>query len=122
MGLLHCCTGALSSCSELGLLSRCSELGLLSRCSELGLLSSCSELGLLSSCSEQASHHTGFSSCAQALGAQGAVAATRQLSSWECSGSRLSRSAAMAHGLSCPQACGILPDQGLSSLKWWADS
>ena len=84
-GLLHCCTWALSSCSE------------------------------------QASHRTGLS-CAQALGAQGTVAAAHQLSSWERSGSRLPRSAVMAHGLSCPKARGILPDQGLSSLKWQADS
>ena len=33
-------------------------------------------------------------------------------------------SAAVAHGLSCPAACGIVPDQGLSScpLHWQVDS
>ena len=52
-----------------------------------------SEWGLLSSCSAQASHCSGFSCCgAQALGA------------WA--------SAVVAHRPSCPQACGIIPDQG----------
>ena len=55
--------------------------------------SSCSERGLLSSCGVQAFHCSGFSCCrAQALGHAGSVA--------------------LVHGLSCPAACGISPDQG----------
>ena len=60
--------------------------------------------GPLSSCRAWASHCSGFS-ChgAQALGCAGSV---------------------VAHGLSCPAACGIFPDQGsnLCPLHWQVDS
>ena len=68
-------------------------------------LSLVAETGLLSSCDARASHCCGFSHCGtQALGAQASVVE--------------------AHGLSCPTACGILPDQGsnLCLLHWKAAS
>ena len=60
-------------------------------------LSSSGEQGLLSSCGAQASHAGGFSCCgAHALG----------------------------HRLSCPEVCGLLPDQGSNPcpLHWHVDS
>ena len=49
-----------------------------------------------SSCGAQAPHCSGFLCCrAQALGSQASVV--------------------VVHGLSCPEACGIFPDQGLNS-------
>ena len=53
----------------------------------------------------QASHLSSFSSCgARALGLAASVVAV--------------------HGLGCPEACGILPDQGsnLCPLHWQVDS
>ena len=40
------------------------------------------------------------------------------------SGSRVQASVVLAHGLSCPEACGILPEQGCNPcpLHWQADS
>ena len=57
--------------------------------------SSCREEGLLSSCGAGASHCSGFSRCD-----------ARALDAWA--------SVVVAHGLSCPMACGIFPDQGLN--------
>ena len=67
-----------------------------------GLFSSCSEWGLLSSWGAKASHFTGFSCGAQALGTQASVA--------------------VPCGLSCP-ACGIFLEQGSNPciLHWPAD-
>ena len=55
-------------------------------------------------CSVQASHCSGFSCGARALGVQASVV--------------------VAHGLSCSAACGIFPDQGSNPcpLHWQADS
>ena len=64
-----------------------------------------SEWGLLSCYSAWASHCIGFSCCgAQVLGHAGSVVA--------------------AHGLSCPSACGIFPDQKLNlyPFHWKEDS
>ena len=67
--------------------------------------SSGSEWGLLSNCGAWASPCSVLSCCtAQALGLRGSVV--------------------LAHGLSCPMACGIFPDQGsnLCPLHWQEDS
>ena len=57
--------------------------------------SSCDEQELLSSCNAQASRYDGFFCFgAWALEQMGSVV--------------------VEHGLSCPAACGILPDQGLN--------
>ena len=67
--------------------------------------SSCGEQGLLFSCCVQAYHDSGFFCCkAQAPGCAGSVAA----------GCRLS----------CPEACGVFPEQGskLCPLHWKVDS
>ena len=90
------------------------------------LFSSCGEQGLLSSCGVRASRHSGFSCCrAQALGHAGFSSAAPGLSScgsWALE-HRLNRTV-VAHGLSCSEACGIFPDQGLNPcfLHWQADS
>ena len=67
--------------------------------------SSCSERGLLSNCGMWASHYSGFSCCREwALGRLWSII--------------------VAHGISCPVACGIFPDQGLNlcTLHWQVDS
>ena len=68
-----------------------------------GLFSSCSEWRLLSSCSARASHCSGFSCGARAVGAQASVF--------------------VARGLSCPAARGIVPEQESNAclLHWPAD-
>ena len=67
-------------------------------------LSSCGEQGPISSCGTPASHCSGFPCRAQALEHVGSVV--------------------VAHGLSCPMACGIFPDQewNLCLLHWQVDS
>ena len=64
-----------------------------------GAFPSCVKQGLLSSCGVRASH----------------------CSTWalECAGSVV-----VEHGLRCPKACGILPNQGLNScpLNWQTDA
>ena len=69
------------------------------------LVPSCSERGLPSNCSVWAPHCGGFSCCR--VPALGALA-----------------SLVVAHGLKCPVACGIFPDQGSNRcpLHWQADS
>ena len=66
--------------------------------------SSCSQQGLLSGCSVWASHCSGFSCGTRALGTLVSVV--------------------VMHGLSCPVACEIFPDQewNLCPLLWQADS
>jgi len=66
--------------------------------------SSCREEGLLSRCGAGASYCGGFSCDARPLGAWASVV--------------------VAHGLSCPMACGIFPDQGSNPypLHYKADS
>ena len=67
--------------------------------------SSCSKWGLLSTCDAGISRHCSFSCCkARALVVQASVV--------------------VAHGLSCPEACRIVPDQGLNPcpLHWQVDS
>ena len=66
--------------------------------------SSCGEQGPMSSCGTRASHCSGFSRRAQALEHVGSVV--------------------VAHGLSCPIARGIFPDQewNLCLLHWQVDS
>ena len=79
--------------------------------------SSCSERGLLSSCSAQISHCSGFSRCrAWAPGTQASVVAAHGFSR--------AGSLVVAHGPSCPTACGIFLDQGLNlrPLHYKADS
>ena len=78
---------------------------------------SCGEWGLLSSCGTQASHCGGFSCCeAQALGAR-----ARHMGFSSCGAVGL---AVVGHGLSCPTACGIFPEQGSNPcpLHWQVDS
>ena len=63
-------------------------------------------------CGAQASHCGGFSRCrAQVPGMWASVVVVHKLSS-------------CVHGLSCPTACGIVPDQELNPcpLHWRADS
>ena len=78
--------------------------------------SSCHKQGLLSSCSVRASHCSGFSCRVWALGRVGLVAVTLGLLS--------AASVSMAHGLSCPEACGTRDPPGLNPcpLYWQADS
>ena len=62
------------------------------------------ERRLLSSCSARACHCGGFSCGAQALGCAGSVVSAPRV--WGVG------SVVVAHGLSCPAACGIFRDQG----------
>ena len=63
------------------------------------------EQRLLSSFGAQASHGGGFSYCgAQALGLVGSEVMAHGLQS--------AGSVVVVHGLCCPVACGIFPDQG----------
>ena len=67
-------------------------------------------------CGAGASHCSGFSCCgAQALGARASVVVAR--------GPESAGSVVVVHGLSCPAACGIFPDQGSNPcpLHWQAD-
>ena len=98
------------------------------------------EQGPLSGCGVGASHCSGFSRCsARALGMWASVVAARGLSSWGTgadqvwfAGPRAHRllylwctsSVVVVHGLSCSEARGIFPDQGLNPcrLNWQVDS
>ena len=63
----------------------------------LAVLGLCCCERAFSSCGVQTSHCSGFSCCrARALGGMGSVV--------------------VAHGLTCPAACGIFPDQGSTAL------
>ena len=75
------------------------------------LFSTCGEQGLLS-CSVGASHCSGFSCGAWALGYMGSVVAVSRF--WSTG------SVVVAHRLSCSKACGILLDQGSNPclLHW----
>ena len=66
--------------------------------------SSCREWGLFSSRGVQASHCSGFSCGARALGLSDSGAAAHRLQG--------AGSVVAAHGLRCPEVCGIFPDQG----------
>ena len=79
--------------------------------------STCGKLGLHSSCNSWASHFDGFACCrAWVLGAKDSIVAAHGLQSAD--------SIAVMHRLSCPEACGFFPDQGLNPypLHWQADS
>ena len=83
--------------------------GVLPRCG-VGVLPSCG-VGVLPSCGAGASHHRASLLAERGIhGAEASVAVTRGLSS--CGRPALEhRLLAMAQGLSCSAACGILPDQ-----------
>ena len=73
----------------------------------------CAGFSLVSESGSQASHCGGFACCqAWALGCVASVAVVRRLQS--------TGSIVVAHGLSCPEACGIFPDQGSNPclLHW----
>ena len=77
----------------------------------------CSKQGLLPSCIAGSSHCNGFSFCrAWALGAQSSAVVAHGLQS--------GGSVVVAHGFSCPVACGIFLHQlsNWCSLHWLADS
>ena len=77
--------------------------------------------GPLSSCCARASHGGGFSCCrAQALGCLGFSRCSPWAQHLWLLGSRTQAQVAVAHGLSCPGACGTRLTQGSSPcpLRW----
>ena len=81
------------------------------------LFSSCSDLGLLSSCGVHASRCSGFSCCGTwALGCVGFSSCSSRPQS--------TGSVVVAHGVICPIACGIIPNQGWNPClpRWQVDS
>ena len=91
---------------------------------EQGLSLAVNKWGLISSCSRQASH-CGCCSCWRVWALENQVpVAVVQGSVAVVPGLKSTGSIVVAHGLSCPKACGIFTDQGSNPclLHWQTDS